>query len=139
MAPGMITICADQTDENPPPLDEVWMDYRNEVTVSVEEYILRKFKTSTTRSNVFFEDGKLRIEISCINLNFAAFWGGEWQAVWICDTQQNTLEGVINVNNHYFESGNIQVNMKKVVEPFPIEQATGACIAKAIEKYETTY
>lgn len=78
MSPGKILVCTDQTDENPPPLDEGWSAYLNEVISAVDEYIARKYKAGTTRSNVFFEDGKLKIEIACINLNFNAFWGGEW-------------------------------------------------------------
>lgn len=88
------------------------------MTQHVEEYISRKFKPDSTRSNVFFEDGKLRIEISCINLKFSSFWGGEWQAIWLIDTTNSMIEGTIVVNNHYFELGNVQINLKKNVEPF---------------------
>ena len=106
----------------------------------MDSYIDRKFKPGSTRSNVYFDtDGRLRIEIACINLNFGAFWGGEWQSYYLIDTQGCNLEGHVDINNHYFEAGNVQVNLKKDFAKQNLEAATGEAIVKAIEKLETNY
>ena len=41
------------------------------------------------------------------------------------------------VNNHYFELGNVQINLKKVIAPYQIKGASGGEIVAAIEAYET--
>ena len=81
----------------------------------------------------------MQIDISCINTNFNAFWGGEWQASWLVDTQSNTLSGVIKINNHYFEQGNIHFGLERSFENIPLASADGAGIVSAINKTETEY
>jgi capping protein (actin filament) muscle Z-line, alpha len=40
-----------------------------------------RYKEGTTRASLCFnQNGQLQIDISCINLNHAAWWGGEWQS-----------------------------------------------------------
>jgi capping protein (actin filament) muscle Z-line, alpha len=49
----------------------------------------------------------MRIEVSCHNLNFKNYWGGEWLSTWTVDLKNETMSGSIKVHNHYFEQGNI--------------------------------
>ena len=80
----------------------------------MDAYLQKKFAPGKARCNVFFNaEGLLYIEIGCINNKFTAFWGGEWQSKWIIDTTAQTMTGTIDVKTHYFESGNIQVNLNK--------------------------
>ena len=82
--------------------------YRAGIEASVDTYIAQNYKAETTRACLCFnQDGNLQIDISCINTNFKAFWGGEWQASWLVDTQASTMSGTVKINNHYFESGNV--------------------------------
>lgn len=74
----------------------------------MDKYIAKAYREGTTRAALCFnQNGNLQIDISCINLNFKNFWGGEWQASWMVDVQNNTLSGQIKINNHYFENGNV--------------------------------
>lgn len=71
---------------------------------AVDKYIGYHYRDGTTRAALCFNQaGNLQIDISCINLNFNNFWGGEWQASWMVDIQANTMSGTVKVNNHYFE------------------------------------
>ena len=100
---------------------------------AVEAYVARAFREGTTRASLCFNaNGALQIDISCINLNFGAFWGGEWQSEWSVDTQTQELSGVVRVNNHYFEQGNIQFNLHKVFPSTPLTSSDGAGICAMI-------
>ena len=110
------------------------------VAEAVDGYVYRVFKEGTTTASLCFnQNGQLQIDISCINLNFPAYWGGEWQSVWCVDTQNSTISGQVKINNHYFEAGNIQFNLDKTFEPYPLASADGAGIVAAIEKLETAH
>ena len=99
-----------------------------------------QYRDGTARACLCFnQDGNLQIDISCINLKLDACWGGEWQAMWVVDTQQNQLSGTVKINNHYFEEGNIQFNLSKDFGPIALEAADGPSIAKAIRAAETDY
>ena len=45
----------------------------------------------------------------------------------------------MKINNHYFEAGNIQFNLDKTFEPYPLSSADGTGIVAAIEKLETAH
>ena len=107
----------------------------------MNKYLKVKYAPGKARCNVFFNsEGLVQIEIGCINNKFTAFWGGEWQSTWIIDTTSQTMTGSVDVKTHYFESGNIQVNLHK---DFPSQElgaeATAEGIAKAIDTHETAY
>ena len=114
--------------------------FRAGVASAIDAYVYRCFKDGTTRASLCFnQQGQLQIDISCINLNFASYWGGEWQSQWYVDTQNSTIAGNVKINNHYFEAGNIQFNMDKTFDPVPLASADGPGIAAAIEKLETAH
>lgn len=95
--------------------------YRAGIQQSIDDYVNRQYKSGATRAALCFnQDGNLQIDISCINTNFSNFWGGEWQASWLVDTQANTLSGSIKINNHYFEQGNIHYSLDKVFTNIPL-------------------
>ena len=79
------------------------------------------------------------MDISCINLNFNAFWGGEWQATWLVDTQTSTLSGSVKINNHYYENGNISFSLAKEFSGIALSAADAENIVGAINKTETEY
>ena len=81
----------------------------------------------------------MQVDISCINTNFNAFWGGEWQASWSIDTQNSALSGSIKINNHYFENGNIHFSLNRDFANIPLQTADGDGIVAAINKTETDY
>lgn len=110
------------------------------VADAVDAYVFRVFKEGTTRASLCFnQSGHLQIDISCINLNFTSYWGGEWQSQWCVDTQNSCLYGSIKINNHYFEAGNIQFNLDRKFDAVPLAAADGPGIVAAIEKLETAH
>lgn len=115
-------------------------NFRAGIEAAVDTYISVNYKQGTTRACLCFnQDGNLQIDISCINTNFKAFWGGEWQASWLVDTQANTLSGSIKINNHYFEQGNIHFGLERTFANIPLAQADADNILATIRKTETEY
>lgn len=113
---------------------------RSGVETAIDTYVKDNYKEGTARACLCFnQDGNLQIDISCINTNFTNFWGGEWQASWLVDTQANSISGSVKVNNHYFESGNIQFSLQKEFTNIPLAAADGENIVAAIDKTETEY
>lgn len=49
------------------------------------------------------------------------------------------MSGHVHINNHYFEEGNIQFNLKKEFTAINIGTADGPNIVKAIRNTETSY
>lgn len=71
---------------------------------ALDAYLDRQYRKGTTRYSIFANNEGLEISISCHNLNFANFWGGEWLSNWKVDTTGNdSINGHIKVHNHYFE------------------------------------
>lgn len=81
---------------------------RDDTIVAMDAYIARQFRKGTAMYSVFVTaDKKLTVNISCHNLNFSNYWGGEWLSNWHLDMSTQYLSGHIKVHNHYFEQGNI--------------------------------
>ena len=79
----------------------------------------------------------ITIKISCHNLNFKNFWGGEWISTWVYDLGSDSLSGTIRVHCHYFEQGNIQFELTKSLDNIAVKNSTGKGIVDAICKEET--
>jgi len=83
--------------------------------------VTKQYRNGTTNISVAATPTHIVISISCHNINFANFWGGEWLSKWQLDLSTQALSGGVTVHNHYFESGNIQFNLKKDFPETPIE------------------
>lgn len=112
---------------------------KNEIVENLNSYVHNDFKAGSTLATVFIDgedDLTIRINISCHNLNFKNFWGGEWQSTWDIShrlgSETFALVGRIKLNNHYFELGNIQFNMNKNFENEIEGHAEAGSIAKGI-------
>lgn len=79
----------------------------------------------------------MKIEISCHNLNFKNYWGGEWLSSWEYDLSNDHISGHIKAHNHYFEQGNIQFNMNKDIPSTQLKTKGGKAIVDFISKSET--
>ena len=102
-------------------------------------YLNRQFRKGTTEFAVYSSgDGnEMRVDISCHNLNFKSYWGGEWISSWVIDVAGQTVSGSVRVHNHYFEQGNIQFNINKDFAPTKIANLTGKTVVDHISKNET--
>ena len=45
-------------------------------------YVDKQFRKGTTTFTVHEDQSGIGVEISCHNLNFKNFWGGEWLSSW---------------------------------------------------------
>ena len=66
-------------------------------------YIENHYRKGSTQFSVYTDQSVLKIEISCHNLNFKNYWGGEWLSSWNVDLKSESISGLIKVHNHYFE------------------------------------
>jgi hypothetical protein len=129
-----------ETNDYPEQIDNEWGAYKNGVQEHVEAYVENNYKKDCSRVSLCFNQaGHLQIDIGVINVKFAQCWTGEWQSKWSIDIQNQKLYGLIKVNNHYWEVGNIQFHLSKKYEEFSLENADAETIIKAINKCETEY
>lgn len=71
------------------------------------------------------------------NVNLGNFYGGEWLGKWKLEGDQ--LRGTVQINAHFFESGNVQFHQNKAFEgtvPAERSKATVEAIIKLIGKSE---
>mmetsp|Transcript_14691 Transcript_14691/g.10590 ORF Transcript_14691/g.10590 Transcript_14691/m.10590 type:complete len:115 (+) Transcript_14691:481-825(+) len=81
---------------------------REEIVAELENYVSSQYRKGTALYSVFIApDGHINVSISCHNLNFANYWGGEWLSNWTIDPHSGQVQGNLRVHDHYFEQGNI--------------------------------
>jgi capping protein alpha len=100
-------------------------------------YLNRQFRKGTTQFSVYADQVSIKVEISCHNLNFKNYWGGEWLSNWILDLQTENISGSIKIHNHYFEQGNIQFNLNQSIPSTKLPNLSGKHIVDFINKSET--
>jgi len=79
-------------------------------------------------------DDTIKFIISSKNTNLASYWTGNWVSVFTLNKSlgAQTLEGTIDVNVHYFEAGNVQLNCKHTAT-FDVEVTEdNDAVAKAV-------
>ncbi len=103
----------------------------------MNSYISALFKEKSTLFGVTASQTGMQIDISCHNLNFSNFWGGEWKSCWILDYETKKLNGTINVHIHFFEMGNIQFNLQKEFKNVAVKGVDAKSIVEALRKEET--
>jgi len=127
--------------------------FKDSLEKAVEKYITKRYRENTTLAAVSLkinEDGKidLQFSISCHNVNLGNFWAGEWLSKWHAVISSNglaVLNGSININDHYFESGNIQFKLEKAFENIALKldiqdaDSVADTIVKTVEKLEDQY
>ncbi|KYR01258.1 subunit of heterodimeric actin capping protein cap32/34 [Tieghemostelium lacteum] len=89
------------------------------------------------------EGYKVTICLASAQYNPSNFWNGKWRSVWTCTFKPNqgqvTLNAKIQINVHYYEDGNVQLNTvteKSTTAPSGDAATTAANIIKAISKTE---
>nr|ODN94991.1 F-actin capping [Cryptococcus depauperatus CBS 7855] len=84
------------------------------------------------------------LEIVGNRYNIDNFWTGRWRTRWIVDQAACKVNGVINVDVHYYEQGNVQLATNHTVSfPYPSSasgsQSVVSQIVTTISKIETNY
>ncbi|KAN0062234.1 F-actin-capping protein subunit alpha [Thecaphora frezii] len=80
------------------------------------------------------------------------FWSGRWRASYTLDVAESTLSGSLQIQVHYFENGNVQLNTdKSKVVPLPLShldlassakgdvKKTAEAVVRVVEKLEDDY
>lgn len=69
------------------------------------------------------------------------FWNGRWRAEWKIDAKTCDVKGVLRVNVHYYEDGNVQLQSKKEVakKATAVDEGSTGKIMKLIEDAENEY
>jgi len=55
-------------------------------------------------------DDTITVVISAKKVNLVNYWSGGWKGTYVINLKKNKFHGHINVNVHYFEEGNVQLN-----------------------------
>lgn len=83
-------------------------------------------------------DQNVNIEISSHAAKLESFWSGIWLSTWTVSGA--TLSGNIKAKNHYFEIGNLQLNLNKDFDAIPVKDINNAdSIIQAIKDTEDKY
>ncbi|KAK2599332.1 hypothetical protein N8I77_011099 [Diaporthe amygdali] len=83
-------------------------------------------------------DSKLAIITVASKYSPNNFWNGRWRSLYIFDPSDNSLEGSIKVDVHYYEDGNVRLVTNKTVTA-SVSSGTGSGIAKEISTAEKKY
>jgi capping protein alpha len=89
---------------------------------------------------------KIVVAISSSKFNPNNFWNGRWRSTWQvtfgAGGGQATIDGKLQVNVHYYEDGNVQLNTstdKHLQAPAGDPSATASTVIKAIIKAEQAF
>lgn len=114
-------------------------ELRNDIEAELKGYLDKYYKPEVTKTNVYYDqaNGKHIILISVHNFNTRNFWSGEWNSSWEL-SENGDLKGNIKTNTYYYESGNVQFNMKNDFNLKVTATESKARAAEVIKAIETT-
>ncbi|KAM9971534.1 hypothetical protein ACTFIW_011515 [Dictyostelium discoideum] len=127
-----------------------------EIEQDIEQYRAAFDEEATKYCNEYYPNGvsavygtkvsegiKITVCISTCIYKPNAFYSGRWRSVWTCTFKPGsgnvTSNGKVQVNVHYFEDGNVQLNtvtQKQTTSPSADAQSTAVNAFKAIGKAE---
>lgn len=121
--------------------------YRKAIEEAVEGYGGESFTNGKYACATYASpNGAITMVITAKNLNLRNFWSGGWRSVYsinVSNKGTKDLKGIIKLNVHYFEDGNVQLatELKKEGTKVTISspEETGPAIAKAIDHVETDF
>eukprot|EP01133_Synstelium_polycarpum_P014083 gene14083-16600_t len=89
------------------------------------------------------EGYQITVCLSSSKFNPNNYWNGRWRSVWTCTFKPNsgnvTVNGKMNINVHYYEDGNVQLNTstnKSTTAPCGDANTTASNVFKAIGRTE---
>jgi len=98
--------------------------YRKAFEAAVGEYIAEHYLNGTatvygSRNN---QKAEITVCISSSKFSPSNYWNGRWRSKWHCDFQIGStkvdLEGLLKVDVHYYEDGNVQLNTEAMKAGF---------------------
>lgn len=106
--------------------------FRQQVEAAAVKYADEHYPNGAV--GVYGHEGRVVVCISSAKFNPSAFWTGRWRSSWTIGND-GKITGVMNVNVHYYEDGNVQLNTNT---PKTLSYAAGNAEAalKEIKKAE---
>jgi len=136
------------TGSKPADLDTDAEPFRSTFDDEAVKYVSEHYPhgTSTVYGKRQGNQYKVIVCISSSKFNPGNFWNGRWRSTWQITFGsgggQATIDGKIQVNVHYYEDGNVQLNTnteKHLQAPAGDPAATATNVMKAIIKAEQTF
>ncbi|GIY09219.1 f-actin-capping protein subunit alpha [Caerostris darwini] len=112
------------------------------------QYTRDHFKHGTCSVFSSYQDGNITLTACIEDHQFQPknFWNGRWRSIWSAtfapDSTIAELEGIVKVQVHYYEDGNVQlVTSKEIKESLTVttERQTAVEFMQIVEEAETEY
>ncbi|EAA28314.2 subunits of heterodimeric actin filament capping protein Capz [Neurospora crassa] len=101
-------------------------------------YVKEHFPNAAYGAYPIENDTKVAVVIVANKYSPNNFWNGRWRSLYIYDPSNNSIEGSIKVDVHYYEDGNVRLLTNKTVTA-TVSSGTGSGIAKEISVNEKKY
>lgn len=121
---------------------------RSAVDSAMSAYLKEHYSTGTASVFTTTEGSQTTLTV-CIGATKTSprnFWSGRWRSTWTCVMTGGSsaeLSGKIQLQSHYYESGNVQMHsnhdVASTIEIGADDQATAVNISAAIAVAESTY
>ena len=130
LAPSESSIVSDQ------PMEVPSTPLKDAIVAAMPAYLQKSYGQGNALFSVTIDgDQNMNIEISSHSAKLESFWSGIWLSTWTVSGA--TLSGNIKAKNHYFEIGNLQLNLNKDFDAIPVKDINNAdSIIKAIKDTE---
>ncbi|CAG8646400.1 13637_t:CDS:2 [Cetraspora pellucida] len=102
------------TEVEPHTPDETTEPLRSAVEKAILEYVADHYPKGV--SATYSTGETLTIAIVDNKYNPSNFWNGRWRSTWVISPESGEIKGTIQVNVHYYEDGNVQLNSTKDIE-----------------------
>ncbi|KAJ0109879.1 2-oxoisovalerate dehydrogenase subunit beta [Diaporthe amygdali] len=119
-------------------LESAHSDLVKSTLKSLGTYVKEHFPNAAFGVYPIENDSKLAIITVASKYSPNNFWNGRWRSLYIFDPSDNSLEGSIKVDVHYYEDGNVRLVTNKTVTA-SVSSGTGSGIAKEISTAEKKY
>lgn len=127
-------------------LDEELVAYRSAIEQQMEKYVNDTYTDEKYGALVHMSNtGTVSILISAKNISLPNYWAGSWRSIYGIPVRQKgqvDLKGLIKVNVHYFEDGNVQLNStyeRKMKINVAAPDVTAKAIVDSIKSLETEF
>ncbi|KKY33559.1 putative 2-oxoisovalerate dehydrogenase subunit beta [Diaporthe ampelina] len=119
-------------------LESAHSDLVKSTLKSLGTYVKEHFPNASYGVYPIEDDSKLAIITVASKYSPNNFWNGRWRSLYVFDPSDNSLEGSIKVDVHYYEDGNVRLLTNKTVTA-SVSSGTGSGIAKEISTAEKKY
>ena len=117
LAPSESSIVSDD------PMEVPTNELKEGLTAPLAEYLEKNYGSGKALFQVTTDGADTTtIVISSHSYKIEAFWTGIWLSTWTLSGGQ--LSGSIKAKNHYFEIGNMQMNLDKEFDAIPVKNIT---------------